>query len=219
VSASDGRGGTSAGVGSPRQGGGTSAIDPVIDPVADPGTGVVRPPVTVICIPNSPCDPNFTVQLSDLATFRPTAPVAAMEPRGWMVVGLDTNFIGRSAAEVQSGMLLGYQADVRFRPVRYAWDYGDGGSAVTSAGGASWQALGLPEFSKTATSHIYRAAGTYAIQLRVGFTAEYRFGGSPWRAISGTLFVTADRLTAVAGEATTVLVERDCTRNPNGPGC
>jgi hypothetical protein len=173
----------------------------------------------VICIPNSPCDPNFTVQLSDLVSFRPTTPVAAMEPRGWMVVGLDTNFIARSAVEVQSGLLLGYQADVRFRPARYAWSYGDGTSAVTSTAGATWHELGLPEFSKTGTSHVYRAGGTYTIELRVGFTAEYRFGGSPWRVISGTLFVPANRLTALAGEATTVLVARDCTGNPSGPGC
>ncbi|MDQ1609497.1 MAG: hypothetical protein QOE16_2229 [Microbacteriaceae bacterium] len=219
VSATDGRAGTSAGAGSPRQGGGAPAIDPVTDPVADPGTAVVRPPVTVICIPNSPCDPNFTVQLSDLVSFRPTTPVAAMEPRGWMVVGLDTNFIARSAVEVQGGLLLGYQADVRFRPARYAWSYGDGTSAVTSTAGATWHELGLPEFSKTGTSHVYRAGGTYTIELRVGFTAEYRFGGSPWRVISGTLFVPANRLTALAGEATTVLVARDCTGNPSGPGC
>jgi hypothetical protein len=191
----------------------------VANPVADPATGVVRDPVTVICIPNTPCDPNFTVQLSDLVSFKPTTPVAAMEPRGWMVVGLDANFIARSAVEVQSGTLLGYQADVRFRPTRYAWNYGDGRSAVTSTAGATWQALGLPEFSKTATSHVYRAAGTYMIELRVGFSAEYRFAGSSWRAISGTLFVPANRLTAVASEATTVLVERECTRNPSGPGC
>ncbi|MBC7589829.1 MAG: hypothetical protein H7226_02140, partial [Salinibacterium sp.] len=39
-------------------------------------------------------DPVQPITLADIASFRPASGVAAMEPNGWMVVGLDTNFFG-----------------------------------------------------------------------------------------------------------------------------
>ena len=171
-------------------------------------------------VPGAPVgDPVQPITLTDIASFRPAAGVASMEPNGWMVVGLDTNFFGSSETQVVGGTLLGAPASVRFTPVGWRWSYGDGTSATLRSAGGTWASQGVAEFDATSGSHIYRAPGTYVIDLTIVFAAEYSFGAGSWNAINGSLAVPANRLTAVAGGATTVLVERECTANPRGPGC
>lgn len=167
-----------------------------------------------------PSDPGLpAVTLADLVGFRPTPAVQRMEPDGWMVVGLETNFYSQVGQEVQTGTLLGLPATVRFTPVAWHWDYGDGTARTTAAQGSTWRAAGVQEFDTTPTSHAFERPGSYTIRLTVDFAAEYRFAGAPWRSIAGTLPVAAGELTAVAGTADTVLVGRDCAANPRGPGC
>lgn len=160
-----------------------------------------------------------SVTLSDIAHFRPQAATQFMQPDGWMVVGLDTNFYALIDRHVVSGSLLGASADVRFTPVAYRWRYGDGSAARLTTKGAPWSAQGLSEFDPTATSHVYRASGTYVIDLDVEYTAEYRFAGGGWVPLSGTIVLPANRLVATAGDAVTVLVDRHCAQPPAGPGC
>jgi hypothetical protein len=159
------------------------------------------------------------VTLSDIAQFRPQPPTQRMQPDGWMIVGLDTNFYAPVERHVVSGTLLGAPADVRFTPVAYRWRYGDSTSARLTTKGATWQALGLREFDPTPTSHVYRASGTYVIELDVEYTAEYRFDGGTWIALRGIIVLPANRLVATAGDAVTVLVDRGCAQPPAGPGC
>lgn len=159
------------------------------------------------------------ITLSDIAHFRPQPATQRMQPDGWMVVGLDTNFYALIERHVVAGSLLGAPADVRFTPVAYRWSYGDGSTARLTTKGASWQAQGLSEFDPTATSHVYRASGTYFIDLDVEYTAEYRFAGGGWVPLSGTIVLPANRLVATAGDAVTVLVDRHCAQPPAGPGC
>ncbi len=159
------------------------------------------------------------VTLADLVNFTPIAGVHHMEPNGWMVIGLDTNFFATVESGVQTGLLLKLPASVRFTAERYRWSYGDGTSATRSTRGASWAASGVQEFDRTATSHVYRTAGTYSIDLAIDFSAEYQYAGGPWIPISGTIPVAANRLVAAAGDANTVLVGRDCAQRPSGPGC
>lgn len=159
------------------------------------------------------------ITITDIAAFRPQAPRQTMQPDGWMVVGLPTNFIAHTGRHVVGGMLLGQSAEVRFTPVGYRWRYGDGTAVRRTSPGATWSALGLREFDATATSHVYRATGTYLIELDVEFTAEYRFAGGQWRGLAGVIVLPANDLLATAGDAVTVLVDRDCTTAPHGPGC
>jgi hypothetical protein len=159
------------------------------------------------------------ITLADLVNFRPQAGIDRMEPNGWMVVGLDTNFYASVTTQEQAGLLLELPASVRFTPKGYHWTYGDGHSANLTSKGASWAATGVAEFDATDTSHIYRNPGTYVIDLTIDFGAEYQFAGGAWTAIPGTLAVAANRLVASAGDAKTVLVDRDCTASPSGPGC
>ncbi|MCU1634937.1 MAG: hypothetical protein JWQ68_176, partial [Cryobacterium sp.] len=187
--------------------------------VATPGVVVVRDAFTVSCTAGSPCDPNLVVSISDLVNIKPVLPTQEMEPNGWVVTGLPANYLASASAHVRSGMLLGYPVEVRFAPVSYRWDYGDGGVRRSASGGASWAVLGLPEFSETGTSHIFREGGSVTVRMSVEYAAEYRFAGQSWRPVRGTLAVPADPLIALAGDARTVLVSRDCARNQRGPGC
>lgn len=159
------------------------------------------------------------VTLRDIALFRPQPATQRMQPDGWMIVGLDTNFYALIDRHIVSGSLLGAAADVRFTPVGYRWRYGDGSSARLTSKGSTWQALGASEFDPTPTSHIYRASGTYVIDLDVEYTAEYRFAGGGWVPLSGTIVLPANRLVATAGDAVTVLVDRHCAQPPAGVGC
>lgn len=159
------------------------------------------------------------VTISDLINFRPAPGVDHMEPNGWMVVGLNTNFYAAVGSQVRTGQLLGQQASVRFTPSKYRWSYGDGHSASLSTKGGSWASLGVREFDRTPTSHVYAKPGIYYIDLTIDFTAEYRYAGGGWTPVIGTIAVPANRLVATAGQAKTVLVERDCVTRPTGPGC
>jgi hypothetical protein len=208
----------------------SNANDPGDDGPADPqaggrgipGSGPVpfaTQSYTVNCTPGSPCDPNLVVRISDLVSFTPATSAAGMEPSGWTLAGLPTNFFTSASVHTRSGLLLGFPAEVRFTPVGYRWDYGDGSARNSNSGGETWATLRLPEFSETATSHSFRDRATRVITLTVSYGAEYRFAGQGWRTVSGTLAVPADPLPAVVGDAHTVLIDRDCLRSPHGPGC
>lgn len=185
---------------------------------APSGPPPIQPPLTID-------RPGYTVTmpvtLSDLARFRPDPGVDHMQPNRWMIVGLDTNFFARATQHVKSGTLLDRPASVRFTPVRYRWTYGDGTGRTTATPGATWEALGLHEFDATPTSHIYRSPGTYVIDLTIGYAPEYRYAdATEWIPVSGLIWVPANRLVAEAASgAKTVLVEDECTVNPQGPGC
>ena len=142
-----------------------------------------------------------------------------MQPDGWVVPGLDANFYAVTAQHVVNGTLLGQPASVRFTPVAFHWDYGDGNAATRSTKGATWAALGIPEFGPTPTSHVYVTEGEYTIRLTIDFAAEYRFAGSPYYPIDGVIPLRANDLHVSVDGAKTVLVEHDCAANPSGPGC
>jgi hypothetical protein len=159
------------------------------------------------------------VTLSDIAAFRPTPGIERMEPDGWVVVGLPANIYAIVGQQLVDGTLLGQPATVRFTPIRYHWDYGDGTRATRTTKGGTWAALGLREFDATPTSHIYLVEGEYTIRLTIDFRAEYRFAGSDFLPIEGTINLRANDLYITVDGAKTVLVEHDCVADPSGPGC
>jgi hypothetical protein len=159
------------------------------------------------------------ITMNDIASFRPSVGTNHMEPDGWTVVGLHTNFYSDVRSHVVDGTLLGAAASVRFTPRSWTWDYGDGAVRSSATPGASWAALGVEEFDATATSHAYAAPISASIRLTIGFGAEYRVTGADWTPIAGTLEVAAAPVSIVARDASTVLVGDDCGVNPDGPGC
>lgn len=188
------------------------------------GNGGTGTPASPVAEPPAVFRDGYTVtpplSVSELVNFRPTPGTDHMQPNGWMVVGLDTNFYARAMRQVKTGELFGLPASVRFTPARYRWSYGDGTTTTTGTPGATWGALGVHEFDATPTSHIYRDTGTYYIDLTIGFSPEYRYAsGAEWIPVPGLVWVPANRLLATAGGPKTVLVEDACTVNPLGPGC
>lgn len=150
------------------------------------------------------------ITLADIAGFIPEAAAESAEPNGWAIVGLPTNFVAEAAQHVVPGALLGLPAEVRFTPVAYSWDYGDGASESSTAGGSSWATLGLDWFDPTATSHVYAERGTVRAQLTISYTAEYRFAGPTWTPVVGILDITADPLPILVATESTVLVGNSC---------
>lgn len=195
------------------------------DDEASDDTNAATPPAGVPCPAGVACGGNAAVQvqggvtMSALASFYPQKPTVSGEPNGWAIIGLDANFVSSAGRHTASGPLAGQPATVRFAPVRFEWDYGDGVHASTATGGATWRSLGVPEFSPTLTSHVYTAAGSYGVSLTVEYTAQYRIGGGPWRDVPGTLTLSAPTFTVIAADAKTVLVQRNCQADPRGPGC
>lgn len=169
--------------------------------------------------PPFPTEAAPVVALADVAAFTPSFAPAVSEPGGWAIVGLPVNLVGPAGSVVADGTLLGAPAQVRFSPVAWRWDHGDGTAAAHPLAGASWAQSGLPEFAATATSHAYTSPGRRLVTLAVTVVAEYRFDGGGWLPVTGMLTVPVSEFELVVATADTVLVERDCRVAPAGPGC
>ncbi|AMB58775.1 hypothetical protein AWU67_07755 [Microterricola viridarii] len=211
-------GGGAGGDGFESVGGGTDAqTPPVLGAEETPANDNGQPPECR----DAPdvCDPELVVTWSDIASFRASAPTLAMEPAGWAVRGLPTNFVAAASVEVIAGRLLNFPAEVRFTPAGYAWDYGDGSTRYSASGGASWSATGVAEFAETSTSHVYTTRGDFAATVAVELAAEYRFGGGAWHSIAGSIRVAGAASPVAVKSATTVLVAGNCLEQPEGPGC
>lgn len=159
------------------------------------------------------------ITLSDLASFIPQGVSLSVQPGTWTVVGVETNFIAGAQTHEVSGSLLGRSAEVRFTPAYFDWSYGDGATRSTSDAGASWNALGVKEFSRTATSHVYTAPGGYTPSVTVFYGVEYRWGGGSWISVAGRIPASASASTVTAYTADTVLVTGACTTWRVAPGC
>ncbi|MBF4567992.1 hypothetical protein ITJ57_04345 [Plantibacter sp. VKM Ac-2880] len=194
-------GGGSGGSGGGESGGGSAELPPG---VTDGPNGertvcsLIRPDDCYTITPGElipgfePTPAAQPVTIRELISFAPAAPTITTEPDAWGVRGLHTNVIAGASGHTRSGTLLGQTAEVNFIPVGFTIDYGDGTTATSSTGGATWASLGLPEFSKTPTSHRYTTVGTKTITAEVEYAAEYRVGDSGWLPVSGTLSIPTD---------------------------
>ncbi len=146
--------------------------------------------------------------VTDIASFVPRQPSMRVEPSGWSFVGLHVNFVALASPHIVEGQVWGSRAQVRFTPVRFRWDFGDGAAAWKTEAGSTWAKLGVSPWAVTATSRPYRSAGNYTIRLIVDHRAEWRWGDSgAWRELSGFVGRTApsQRIRVVSGS--TVLVD------------
>jgi hypothetical protein len=159
-----------------------------------------------------------SITLSDLASFSPSAPRIDAEPDGWALRGRPMNAIAAVSVNTHDGTLLGHPVTVRFTPTAYHWDWGDGTTKTTTTAGRTWEALGLPRFSETETSHTYAEKGTVTVTLAVDYTVDFQVDGGTWTTVSGTVDATVSEALYV-GTATTVNVPGDCAADPYGVGC
>jgi hypothetical protein len=146
----------------------------------------------------------------DLESFRPRSPQQFVEPDGWSIRHVPTNFWSNAAIHVVSGQLLGNPAHVRFTPVLYRRYFGDGQRNTSTHRGASLRELGQSPWTRTATSHSYNDAGNYRVRLVVWYTAEFRFGNQDWRDLDGMVTTNGNDIQLVVVSTDTVLVARQC---------
>lgn len=158
------------------------------------------------------------VTIADLASFRPAPPALTGEPLGFAVAGLPANLLASASVHEIPGTLLGWDVTVRFAPAAFVFSHGDGTTARSASGGATWTRLGQAAFTPTATSHVYRTRGTYSVSVVVEYAASVDFG-TGWRAVPGVVTAAAGGYGVRVLEATTALVDRTCAEDPRGPGC
>lgn len=172
------------------------------EPGEEPADPVEIPPITI----------------TDLASFAPNGSILTGEPDNLGVAGLPTNFVATAQQHTQNGTLFGFPIAVRFTPASFAFHFGDGQTLTSDTGGQSWDALDLPQFSPTDTSHTYTERGTYTAHADVNYTAEIDLGVG-WFPISGQLTTTGPDQSIRIYEARTALVAHTCTEKPDAPGC
>lgn len=196
---------------------GGSSDDDSAGPAVPPSAPIDNPCTRQSCVLEIVAPPEVTIE--DLASFRPATPSLTGEPVGFGVVGAPTNVVAAASEQFLTGDLLGWDVTVRFTPAGYIFDYGDGSSARSSTGGASWPALGQAQFTPTSTSHVYRARGTYPVSVTVQYSAAVNFGSGNWRPVSGFVTATSGGYDVQVVSARTALVDKTCLENPSGPGC
>lgn len=187
---------------------------------APPPVDDCRPtdPTSCAVTPTAPEDPTIRPTLADVARFAPASVAIVDEPDGVGIVGMPVNFVTAPVVHEQSGTLFSVPIAVRFTPVAVVYIHGDGTQRTATSGGATWAALGLPQFSATDTSHAYASRGTYTAQARVHYAAEYNLGPG-WLPIDGLLDIPTAPVDIQVLEARTALVDKTCVENPGGPGC
>lgn len=192
-----------------------------VDPI-DPGTARCYETTDAICVadraapvplPGEPAGPT----IRDLANFPVTVATAHNQPTGWGVVDKPTNFYADGGSHIVSGTLLNQPAQVRFTPVAWHWDYGDGTTASLDRPGTPWDKS--TQFRPTPTTHTYTRKNDFTITLYIDYLAEYQYAGQPWRPIAGALRVRANDLQIITWRVKTVLVPFDCIDDPTGVGC
>lgn len=166
----------------------------------------------------SPAVPGWSVTVSDLARFVPSTATVAGEPDNVAVVGLPANFLSSAKTETVPGTILGRALTIRFTPVSYAFDYGDGEQRTSTTPGTAWDASGQAQFTPTDTSHVYKQPGTYTVTVTVTYAADVDLG-TGWIPINGTLNGPPASQQIRVVKAHTALVQGTCLERPSAPGC
>lgn len=168
----------------------------------------------------APEDPRATqpITITDLASFSPAPGALIGEPDNLGVAGLPTNFTTDAATHTRTGTLFGYPVTARFTPSSFVFRYGDGQTRTTTTAGKTWDALGLPQFTPTDTSHTYAERGIYQASVDTVYTAEIDLG-TGYFPISGTLTIPGPPQDIQIYEARTALVAHTCDEDPTAEGC
>ena len=182
-----------------------------------PGTEAADQQPTEPAPPPAVPDPT-TATIDDVAEFAPDPPRVVGEPDGVGVVGMPTNFVVDAIEHTATGDIFDIPVTVRFTPVSYVFDYGDGTRQETTTPGTSWEDLDAPQFTVTDTSHSYGEPGEYEVGVTIRYAAEADAGGG-WFPIAGLLELATPTTVVRIVDVDTALVERTCPEDPRGPGC
>ncbi|WP_344344435.1 hypothetical protein [Agrococcus versicolor] len=157
------------------------------------------------------------ITISDLVGFTPAVGELVVQPEGWGVLGIPTNFVATATEHVQDGTLLGQPVQVRWRPTAFTFDYGDGTIVTMPDGGARWSSAS-DDWAETSTSHAYGARGQYTASVAVTFEADLG-SAAGWTPVPGSLDLAAPAEGVQVFEVQTVLTRGDCLAYPDDPGC
>ena len=184
--------------------------------------GACTPPPAVVDEPAAPIAPSVdysAIVNTDLVSFSPASATATVEPSGLGIAGMPVNIVASASPQTLHGELFGQPIAVQFDPVAFTFDYGDGTIRDTNTGGQSWEALGVPQFSATTTSHAYANPGDYTVAITVHYGATIQAPDGTWFPVAGTVSATASAHGIRVFEVSTALVQHTCAENPSGPGC
>jgi len=182
------------------------------------GIRVDTPTTPAPSAPAVPGTPGWSATVTDVARFVPTNATVAGEPDNIAVVGLPANFLSTAKTETVPGAILGRALTIRFTPVSYAFDYGDGEQRTSTTPGTAWDASGQAQFTPTDTSHVYKQPGTYTVSVTVTYAADVDLG-TGWIPINGTLNGPPASQQIRVVKAHTALVQGTCLERPSAPGC
>lgn len=105
-------------------------------------------------------------------------------PGGATLVNLPTIvFAGDAQTQTLTTTLLTQVVTIEARPVRYAWDFGDGARLVTAKPGRPYPDLDV--------AHRYPRPGRFRLTLATSFVGRFRAGDGPWRPIPGQLVLAS----------------------------
>ena len=191
---------------------GTWTPPPPRDPIL--GSAQCEVKIAGLCRGSSPSkepvektEPTPPRSINDIAEFAPGQASFLLEPAGWSLPLLPTNVISSAGEITESGELLGWPIEVKFTPIAYRWNWGDGTTSVSSVPGSSW---GSRQFSSTATSHVYELSGDYRVSLAVTYRASYRFAGGSLVELPGEITRSGGERLVEVLSVTPVLVDRGC---------
>lgn len=167
--------------------------------------------------PDPPSTP--TVTIADLVQFTPPPSPITVEPSNIAIVGLPSNFIATTSGVVNmSGTLFGRAVQIRFTPDLHRFSYGDGSTKTVATRGRTWASAGQPQFTATATSHVYAARGTYTVRVDILYLARVNFG-TGWTDVSGHVTARGPERQIRTYATKAALVAHTCNEVPTAAGC
>jgi hypothetical protein len=163
-------------------------------------------------IPKKPVVRKFTakkVQWKNEFSVTPDNPRVKLGGSANLAVGDSLAMSSIAVPHTRNRMLLWYPAQVRFKPMSYLWNFGDG---QTSA-------------DKDA-SHIWAQSGTFTLRLTVNYSVKYRIlGKSSWLVLPGQISAKSLPILINIGQnlpqdsSSVALVHWTCLQKPTAIGC
>lgn len=130
---------------------------------------------------------------SNTAMFRPTKPIGTVSPAGQLKPGQSARFSSKLSVKYGTAVLLGNLVKVRFTPVNWEWNFGDGQSQ-------SGQVLSTQSgLNAVVADHAFVSAGSYAAYIRVEYAVAYRVAGGGWLADPDTIWLSSNGVNVLVG--------------------
>ena len=111
----------------------------------------------------------------------PASELVVEPPGGRTLVNFETNFYTEGGEFTRVVELVGRRVELRIRPVRFGWRFGDGTERWTTSPGDAYPNL--------VVTHRYLSKGRVSASVATTYAARFRVGGGAWREVAGTVTV------------------------------